>query len=470
MLDGTRYQSKIDGQIYPVAIDSLSVYNKWIMLEAPRSHAKSTTFTVNYPLWEVCKNSNVRILLVTATQTQSEGFLREITSQLERNEKIREIYGNLIPEMPDKWTQREIILNRTKTNLKDPTVAATSMGGTILSKRADIIICDDILNKDNTRTADQREKVRQWFFEVLLPVLEPDGRLIVVGTAWNNDDLYQQLLGSSQFDVRAVYDAILDEEKKKTLWEDRWGWDELMALKQVMGSRSFNLAYRNQVTAAEDAVFQAGWLNEAKDRGKQRRLIRSYTSSRSDLGNIVKASGIDLAISKSKNSDFTAMAVVARKQDGTKIPLWLSRDKLSPAETRSRIVALHERYQPDIHVVENNAYQESLRRDLADTTDLPIVGYTTGGEKYDELIGINSMAVEFENGKWILPYDSEDEYTVRMVDILVDGLLRFPSGHTEDLVMALWFANNGLRQLTANPNEGRIEVGVNHLIKRRRIR
>lgn len=457
LLDGSYIQNEF-GQVEPLPYGSMSVYNKWIMLEAPRSHAKSTLFTVNYPLWEVCRNRNIRIIIVTAAGTQSEAFLREITTQLERNDKIKAEYGNIVPALPEKWTQREIIVVRSKINMKDPTVSATSTGGVVLSRRADIIICDDILSKDNTRTFEQREKTREWFFQVLLPVLEPDGRLIVVGTAWNGDDLYQQLLGTNQFNVRVVYDAILDDDKKAVLWPERWSWDILMALKKAMGSQSFNLAYRNQVQAAEDAIFQAMWLNDAKARGKHRRLIQRLDYSNWDMGKVMVSQGVDLAISKKKDSDDTAMAVVGRTSNGMKIPLYLLVKKLSPAETRSTIRGLAERYNPDIIVVENNAYQKAIELDMIEETDLPIVGYTTGGEKFDIDIGINSMAVGFENGKWILPYDSDDPYTIKMVDMLVDGMLRFGSGHTEDLLMALWMADNGFRQLMGEQNEGGLEI------------
>lgn len=467
ILDNHAYQ--YGDIIYYDYEDEFDIDNKWIMILAPRSHAKSTEITVSYSLYSIGKNPNVRIVIVSASQSISKSFLREISTELERNDKHKEVFGNQVPAMPEKWTQDEIIVERSNTKLKDPTVSATSIGGTVLSKRADIIICDDILNKDNTRTAEQREKVRQWYFEVLLPVLEPDGRIIVVGTAWNSEDLYHQLMGDEAYQIRKRYQAIIDEEKQEVMWPARWDFESLMLRKKSMGSLAFSQAYQNIVLSAEDAVFKVDWINRAKLRGRNRRLMRKLDYASWDLGPIIMANGIDLAISKNSTSDFTAMMVLGRTRDGMKIPIWCIREKLSPAETRQKIFDIHTAFAAQgllQHKVESNGYQESLRRDMADMTDLPISGYNTGGEKFDETIGINSMAIDFENDKWIIPYDKDDDYTRRMMDFLISGLLSFPSGHTEDLVMATWFANTALRDLTVGSDQGDIKTGTHKIFGR----
>jgi hypothetical protein len=230
-----------------------------------------------------------------------------------------------------------------------------------------------------------------------------------------------------------------------------------MKLKRA-NRKAFELAYRNRIQAADDATFQIEWLNEAKRKGMHRKLIRQLEYSNWDLGKMSISMGVDPAISKKRDSDNSAIAVIGRMSNGIKIPLYLLRRKLSPAELRDSIKGIAARFNPDIIVVENNAYQEALRLDLVDQTDLPIVGYTTGGEKFDLDIGLNSLAVEFENGKWVLPYSSEDPYTIKMVDYLVDGMIAVDTGHTEDLLMATWMAANGFRQLMGGKNNDTVQV------------
>ena len=442
--------------------DEPDANNDWIMIEAPREHAKSSAITVNYSCHEIGKDQNVRIVIASNAQDTADGFVRSIGSIIEQSADYRRIFGNLKPARPEKWTDSTIQVRRSNIMLKDPTVSAVSIGGQVVSKRADIIICDDILTLQNTRTAGQREFVKTWFWTVLFPLLKPGGRLIVVGTAWNKLDLYQELLGDQQFKVRLRYDAIVDEHKKQTLWPEHWSWEELIKRRSSMGTLAFNRSYRNLTTNPEDSPFQEEWLQAAIRRGINRKLIRQLDYSGWDLGKLTIAVGIDPAISKKRNSDFFAISVVGRTGDGTKIPLYAMRRKLTPAQQRMAIREMARAFNPDIFIVESNAYQASLAIDMAEDTDLPIEAYNTGGEKYDEEIGLNSLAVEMENGKWIIPYDSTDLYTTTMMDHLLEGMRNFtPDGgeHTEDLLMATWLANTGLRHLTTGKRKRKASWG-----------
>ena len=438
-----------------------------LMLMAPRNHSKTAMFSVAYPLWLIAKDQKVRIVLVSNTATQAESFLRQITTILENSDRFRAMFGNLVPKIPDKWTQKEIIVERDAPELKDPTVSATGTGGAILSKRADVIICDDLLNKQNTRTAMQRDATREWFFEVLKPVLEPNGQMIVVGTAWHKKDLYHELMRKKSYQIRRRYDAIVDAAAHKTLWASRWSWEKLQEELEEMGTSSFNKAYRNLVTDKASQVFKDEPLQRALDRGSNRTLIYQLDYSNWDLGGMTVSMGVDLAISERSTSDFCGFAVIGRLQNGDKIPLHLSIDRLSFADQERRIVDLYRRFLPGIIIVEKNGYQAALTRDLAEVSDMPIEGYQTGGEKYDEEVGLNSLAVEFENDKWTLPCSSNSPYSVKMANILVEAMKQFPDGHTHDLLMALWFANTGMRKLIYTDRPKGHAVGSRRDILRR---
>lgn len=423
--------------------------NHRINLMAPRNHAKSTCFTVVNSLWLIGNNPNIRILIVSASAMQAQGFLREIKDKILKSPKYRQVFGDLFPEEAnspgEKWTSSEIIVRRSVSH-KDPTVTALGSGGPILSKRADVIICDDILSVENTRTSAQREKIKQWYNEVLLPVLEPDGVVINIGTAWNLEDLLHEQVKNPRADVRKRYKAILPNGE--SLWPERWPIEKLQELKEEIGSIAFSKSYLNEAISSEDAVFKSSWIDEAKKKGRDRKLL--YNLEGQDQQKMTVAMGVDLAISQKETGDYTAFAVVGEMEDGTKIPLYLAQEKLTFAQTQEMIKDLYQRFNPALIKVESNAYQAALVRDMQDNTSLPIKGYSTGGEKFDPDVGLQSIAVEMENGKWILPYSQESHSTMKIVDTLTDGMLRFPSGHTEDILMALWFANTGLRELSFN--------------------
>ena len=458
-----------------------------IALAAPRGHTKSTCFSVNYLLWEIARNPNIRILLVSNTESQSQSFLREVVARVERDENYIEYAGKLKPQIPDKWTSREIIVNRSRFDMKDPTISTVGMGGTILSKRADIILCDDVLNMENTRTLEQRMKVKDWFDSVLLPVLNPGGRVIVVGTIWHEQDLLQDLLKSAEYDYRKKFQAIIHEPNNPDLWQ-KWyeirmhGTDEsreeankylednkvalnegiqvlwperftydMLYLRRKANSSAFEKAYQNNIVSREDQKFKEEWLEKAKARGAGYRLIRDLSN---DARKEYKAvtGGIDLAASEKVQGDDNAMIYLAqRKIDDMVQLLCLDRGKYQPSEFRQLIAERSATLKPDRIIVETNGYQNALKRDLQEA-NLPIVGYATGGEKFDPYIGVESLAILFENDRIILPYDKTDPYTIQMIDMLVDELRAFPVGHTGDSAMAFWFAYTALRDIM-NPTQ-----------------
>lgn len=74
-----------------------------------------------------------------------------------------------------------------------PTVAAYGTGGSVIGSRADLVIGDDLLDFDNTRTAHQRDTVSQWIHNSLLSRRKSrTGRVVMIGTAWHHADYYMQ--------------------------------------------------------------------------------------------------------------------------------------------------------------------------------------------------------------------------------------------------------------------------------------
>jgi hypothetical protein len=72
-----------------------------------------------------------------------------------------------------------------------PTVAAYGTGGAITGSRADLVLADDLLDFENSRTAHQRDLVEQWLHNSLLSRRKSrTGRAIVIGTAWHPGDIY----------------------------------------------------------------------------------------------------------------------------------------------------------------------------------------------------------------------------------------------------------------------------------------
>lgn len=482
---------KEDGKLY---LNDEKKVNKNILTLAPRFHAKSQCFTINYPIWEMYKNPNIRIIIVSANEDIAISFNRAIINNLENNHKLIDDLGYLVPQYPKKWGEKAMIIKRT-TMEKDPTIAAIGAGGKLISRRADIIIIDDLLDIDNARTKQMRWKTKEWFENVLLPILEDNGRLIIAGTAWYKDDLYDNLWRDSKFDIRIKLKALifnemviksdgalryqlpynlidyplaqkaqdlfsnrLMEEYKLSkalvggvLWNDKWSFSKLMKKKENMSSSSFMRQYLNEPVIEEEKVFNEKIIKKATDRGAFKSLLPQWDNLKpqnnyQSYGTLITSMGVDLAISKKESAANSAIAIWGLNGKRERILLWLDFGRWSPDETKERIIEAYHNFHPVKIKVETVAFQDMMRQELQ-AEDIPVEGFrTTAGRKFNPETGIAHIAMLMEQDKVIIPAaKAEKDYFQRVRQLLFEMSTYTYDTHAGDVLMASWFALDTLR-------------------------
>jgi len=147
---------------------------------APRGCGKTRIGDIGYSAWKAVNNPNIRILIVSDTDTHAVRFLGTIKAVIESHPLIKRYYGDV---KGDKWTDHEIVLKtRTDKTLTEATISAMGMySGAVTTGHYDIIIADDLINFDNARTEGQRERSKEWFKTTLLPTLLPGGEIHCLG-------------------------------------------------------------------------------------------------------------------------------------------------------------------------------------------------------------------------------------------------------------------------------------------------
>lgn len=507
---------KEDGRLYE---NHENKVNQNLLILAPRFHAKSQCFTINYPLWEIYKNPDVRIIIISANEEIAISFNRAIMNNLENNTTLTEKYGYLVPQFQDKkkWGEKSLIIKRPSLE-KDPTVIAIGVGGKMISKRADIIIVDDLIDLESARTPQARKKIREWFENVLLPILEDDGRLIIAGTVWYKDDIYDSLWNESNFSIKLKLKALIYDEryerkdgkeiryipysllewtealkaqdvfapdtlhryrlymqlKSGVLWHAKWSFAKLMRKmsESNMSRGSFLRQYLNEPTSEEEVLFKESLLRRALENGNQKYLVPSWDNINPDrnlaYGSLITAIGVDLAISKNIRSDKSAIAVWGLDEKMRRIPLWLDQGRWSPDETKQKIIELYHAFRPVKVRVENVAFQDMLRQELAQ--DIPVEGFhTTSTKKFNEETGLSQIAMLLEQEKIILPSSAKFRDRFNMVKTLKQQLSSYAYGlHAGDLLMASWFAIDVLRDFDRKMKENRGFFSTSALVEQLR--
>jgi predicted phage terminase large subunit-like protein len=390
---------------------TIALGNKRSIILAPRDHGKSTMLSLAMPLWLIARDPNKLIINASNSQGQAEKFIRLITAHIERNETFREVFGNLKPQEPEKWTDKEIVVKRSIMS-KDATLTAISTGSAALSFRADHIIADDVLDMDNVLTEGQRQKSKDWFFNILTNMLEPGGSLTAVGTAWHPEDLYQDLLHNPEYKAGAkVYTAVQDWNKQEVLWPAKWPWEALMQRRAEIGSIAFERNFQNNPEVMLGHVFRLEWL-QFYDPEKLPADLSVYM-------------GVDPAISTAPGADYFAIAVIGVDSNKQVYVLDIYRAKLEFPEQPKAIITKAGIWKPLKIGIESNAYQKALAQHLKTTTMLPIFQVKTNAPKE---VRMAALSPHFENGRIRLRQDMHD---------FIQEYLAFPYGKNDDQLDAL---------------------------------
>jgi hypothetical protein len=483
-----------------------------LLFNVPPGFAKSTTLTVNYVVWRICRDPNIRVVVVSATQRLAKQFLGAIKTRLS-HDSYSDLQHHFGPDggfkaTAESWTQTEIYLGGKNDGEKDPTVQAIGMGSQIYGTRADLILCDDVVLLDN---AHRWEEQLDWLTQEVVTRLPeaddsefewgtgqncPDQKLLVVGTRVAPVDIYLKLReqftddeGNSvftYFSQPAVLEYADDPKDWVSLWpftEDRdgnlvpkWTGTQLAKRRQKVKASTWSLVYQ-QLDANVDGVFDEALVRAAvQDLRKPGPLVPGDQPHQRPLGmrNLYVVAGLDPA-----TSGFTASVVLGVDRSAKRV--WLldafNKSGTSNREMRDLIERWTTKYQVNEWRIEENAFQRFLVQDdslrgFLFSRGVILKGHHTGQNKSDPDFGVASMSTLFEpqaDGTpsiWLPNANVGNLPIAQLVDQLI--VWQPEAKHRSDLVMALWFAVKRARELIYRAPSGARTHMVNPFLSRGR--
>ena len=338
------------------------------MVLLPRGHLKSSVVTVGYCLWKIAKNPKVRILIANATYPLAVTFLTQIKDHIMKNKRFVELFGDLY-EGSTKWAEDAITVVREESyEAKEPTATAFGIGGSLTSQHYDLIILDDLVNRENIHTADRIEDVKTFFKDVVDLFDNPQtSELLMIGTRWHEADLYGWLLdpenpASSEF-VLMKREALEGEfqmirgpqgrfklEGGTLLFPTKFSRAGLEKLLNDKGPTDFSSQYLNEPVPSSESTFKYEFkYYEVEDiRGIEKKTYISIDPAFFDPR------------SKSTDLDFAAFIVV----DVDALNNWYIREiiraRMTPNEILEMMFKLDELWKPTTIGLESTAWQKIL--------------------------------------------------------------------------------------------------------------
>jgi hypothetical protein len=442
------------------------------------------------------QSPTTRSAIACKVADQSKKNLALVRQYIETSNALRLVFPNLIPSTnpADPWNNESITIERPR-GMKDPSMVATSIGKSIAGARLSWAIADDIHDEKNTETPEQIEKTWKWFDQVYLQRLDPKGRLIVINTAWSQDDIPHKLIDMGwaglkmdvygdirifnvptkvwnpdylrpRFDGLTVdetgpfrlshWDYLAPSEKEADnipLWPSKFTPEVIEGIRSRMLPHRFSKVYCQKCYSDDVARCQIAWIEKCLEFGRSNlhhQLVSKYDGSNPTV------TGVDLAVQKGKGKDFTCFSTWEFLPNGVCKLLDIESAQLNGPEILRKLVEKQARYKSVI-VVESNAAQDYIRQFMLDTDkSFPIYAHHTGANKLDPNFGVEGLFLQIKNGAWMLPSSIPKVPSHPQVQKLIDACIYYtPTRHTSDQLMATWFAISKGRELLAFANIGK---------------
>ena len=464
-----------------------------LIVNTPPEHAKSTTITVNYAVYRICQNPNIRIMIVSKTQAMAQKFLLSIKNRL-THPKYQDLHLAFGPaggfeKNSDSWKQDLIYLSADARDSgeKDPTVQAIGIRGHIYGSRADLIIMDDCVDHTN---AHEYEKQIDWIQSEVMSRIDNDGgKLLVVGTRLRPKDLYSELRDPMRypdetspwtyFAQPAVLEFADNSKDWVTLWAktnmppvsgkgvpdenglyDKWTGEALSKKRGRMSPNLWAMVYQQQ-QVHEDSAFPSdavkGVINAGRNIG---RIPKGMPGVRPQgMDGLIVVAGFDPAGSGYSAAVAIGLDISTQKRyllDVSNVAGML------PDEIRSLIKDWTDKYNISEWRIEKNAFQTMLTQDREVREYLSSRGavlreHHTGQNKWDTDFGVASLTTLFhgyEEGNALIEFPSThaSEGLKALIEQLVTWYPDSPKSQKKDCVMAFWFAELACRDRLASAN------------------
>ena len=306
-------------------------------IEAPRGHAKSTTFTFKDSIHAAVYGYKHYEIILSDSSEQAEGFLADIKTELEENAALKEDFGELTGKV---WKASVILLSNGSK------IEAIGSGKKIRGRRhkqwrPDLILCDDLENDENVNTPEQRQKLRNWFDKAVSECGDTYTDIVYIGTLLHYDSLLANVFKKAAYKTRryqgvirwavhtelwdaweALYTSLTDPENDKTalaffeankaemlegtevLWEEKWSYYDLMCKRVDIGPAAFNSEIQNDPIDPANCAFQEEWFDYWDDDGKQQ---PDFSDPR-----FLFIGANDPSLGKNKKSDTSSIIALAK--------------------------------------------------------------------------------------------------------------------------------------------------------------
>lgn len=479
---------------------SFAEWHLQCVIRAPIGCAK-TYQAATMGIKELGDDCSSRGAIFSKVQSHSKKVLSMVSDYISDpmlNTNLSAVYPDLqkSPKSKDPWSTEKITIKRP-AGIRDPSLVAVGIESKVQGARLDWAICDDMVDNKNVKTKEARQEVKDEFENQVESRVEAGGRIFVINTPWDRDDLtfYLEKRGwptltmdiygfirvsnasaawmsmaldemlrpsttreDSEYDWYRLRAFDPDPEEETPLFPQRYPIDKINLLRYGKNGKGgmlpFNFARQLLCNPmSEDSQrCERAWIERCKLRGIGTTLVSRYTGPNPTY------TGIDLGIGKKTSHDRTVFFTIEVEPDNSRRILDVESGRMSGPDIVAKTIEKAEAFGSVIWV-ENNGAQDYIRQFAEkEKKGLKIQAHSTQGKnKWDIDWGVESVFTELKSGDWIIPCDRLGNVHPE-IQGFIDQCVYYqpPPYHTGDKLMAAWIA----REASRGKNRGRSKPSV----------
>jgi predicted phage terminase large subunit-like protein len=408
-----------------------------------REHYKSTIITFGKSIQDILASHGddplpewagleVTIGIFSHTKAIARGFLKQIKTELENNERLKVLFPDILYQDPKKqapsWSEENGITVKRKSNPKEATVEGWGLvDGQPTSKHFLVLVYDDVVTRESVTTAEQIKKTTE-AWELSLNLGADGGVKRYIGTRYHFNDSYRTIIERGSATPRIYPATDNGDSDGNPVFLSR---ESLTEKRRDMGVFVFGCQMLQNPQADQTQGFKAEWLR--------------YYDTEPDPATVNFYTLVDPANEKKKESDHTAMWVIGLGADRNYYIYDIVYDRLNLTERTNKLFELHRDYLPLGVGYEHYGMQADIQHI---ESEMERIGYrfnvTKLGGNTPKPDRIRRLVPKFEQGKIWLPRSLwytdcegkrhnlvkrfvDEEYTpfpVAAHDDLLDGLAR----------------------------------------------
>jgi predicted phage terminase large subunit-like protein len=240
-----------------------------LIINLPPRHLKSLMASIAFPAWCLGHDPSAQILCVSYAQDLADKLARDCRSIM-----MSPWYRQMFPTRLAAHRQavQEFITTRQGYRL------ATSTGGVLTGRGADIILIDDPLKPEEALSEAQRQGGNEWYDHTLYSRLNDKrhGAIVIIMQRLHEDDLVGHVFGQEPWEV-LCFPAIAEAEEAhqiETIWgprcfarrqgealhPDREPLETLEHIRRTIGEYNFAGQYQQSPAPLGGGLVKAEWF------------------------------------------------------------------------------------------------------------------------------------------------------------------------------------------------------------------